>query len=93
MYAQGVTVAVLLASAGLAAIHLKDEEELEKSEKARLPEEAWKQMVSPNAVSSTSTLIKFYSQIDNRPGAGVETKDPYVPPSHHHHAKETHKSS
>jgi hypothetical protein len=46
MYAQGVTIAVLLASAGLAAIHLKDEEELEVSEKSRKPEEAWKRMVS-----------------------------------------------
>ncbi|KAG8775700.1 hypothetical protein FRC12_001329 [Ceratobasidium sp. 428] len=45
MYAQGVTIAVLLASAGLAAIHLKDEDELEKSEKSRLPGEAWKQMI------------------------------------------------
>ncbi|KAG9120828.1 hypothetical protein FRC07_003526 [Ceratobasidium sp. 392] len=45
MYAQGVTIAVLLASAGLAAIHLKDEEELEKNEKSRLPEEAWKRMI------------------------------------------------
>ncbi|KAF8610017.1 hypothetical protein BDV93DRAFT_4573 [Ceratobasidium sp. AG-I] len=31
MYAQGATIAVLLASAGLAAIRLKDEEELEKN--------------------------------------------------------------
>ncbi|GAB1517765.1 Respiratory supercomplex factor 2 [Rhizoctonia solani] len=45
MYAQGVTIAVLLASAGLSAIHLPDEEALEKSEKARAPGEAWKLMV------------------------------------------------
>ncbi|QRV85974.1 Respiratory supercomplex factor 2 [Ceratobasidium sp. AG-Ba] len=68
MYAQGVTIAVLLASAGLAAIHLQDEEELEKSEKSRQPGEAWKRM------------------IENSP-SGVPTKDPYVPPSHHHHTK------
>jgi hypothetical protein len=46
MYAQGVTIAVLLASAGLSAIHLPDEEALEQSEKARAPGEAWKYMVS-----------------------------------------------
>ncbi|CAE6342067.1 unnamed protein product [Rhizoctonia solani] len=45
MYAQGVTIAVLLASAGLSAIHLPDEEALEKSEKARAPGEAWKLMI------------------------------------------------
>ncbi|CAE6426852.1 unnamed protein product [Rhizoctonia solani] len=45
MYAQGVTIAVLLASAGLSAIHLADEEALEKSEKNRAPAEAWKLMI------------------------------------------------
>ena len=46
MYAQGFTIAALLASAGLTAIHLKDEEALEASEKSRLPGEAWKQMIN-----------------------------------------------
>jgi len=45
MYAQGATIAVLLASAGLAAIHLDDEDALERSEKSRLPGEAWKRMI------------------------------------------------
>ncbi|CAE7087838.1 unnamed protein product [Rhizoctonia solani] len=45
MYAQGVTIAVLLASAGLSAIHLPDEEALEHNEKLRAPGEAWKLMI------------------------------------------------
>ncbi|KDN51648.1 hypothetical protein RSAG8_00194, partial [Rhizoctonia solani AG-8 WAC10335] len=45
MYAQGVTIAVLLASAGLSAIHIADEDALEKSEKLRAPGEAWKHMI------------------------------------------------
>ncbi|CAE6517597.1 unnamed protein product [Rhizoctonia solani] len=47
MYAQGVTIAVLLASAGLSAIHLPDEEALEHNEKLRAPgeAEAWKHMI------------------------------------------------
>ncbi|QRV85973.1 Respiratory supercomplex factor 2 [Ceratobasidium sp. AG-Ba] len=68
MYAQGVTIAVLLASAGLAAIHLDDEEALTKSEKSRLPGEAWKHM------------------IDNSP-SNLAQREPYVPPSHRHHAE------
>lgn len=59
MYAQGVTIAVLLASAGLAAIHLEDEEALEKSEKARLPGEAWKRMIdnSPSNLAQREPYV------------------------------------
>ncbi|EUC62254.1 hypoxia induced motif protein [Rhizoctonia solani AG-3 Rhs1AP] len=48
MYAQGVTIAVLLASAGLSAIRLPDEQALEQNEKLRAPGEAWKLMIDNN---------------------------------------------
>ncbi|KAJ1309752.1 hypothetical protein OPQ81_006517 [Rhizoctonia solani] len=52
MYAQGVTIAVLLASAGLSAIHLPDEEALEKNERERAPGEAWKLMIDNSPSNS-----------------------------------------
>jgi hypothetical protein len=61
MYAQGATIAVLLASAGLAAIHLDDEAALEKSEKSRLPGEAWKRMVSSVPCSIYLAYFNIYA--------------------------------
>lgn len=58
MYAQGVTIAVLLASAGLSAIHLPDEEALERSEKARQPGEAWKLMIN-NSPSNVAQRVPY----------------------------------
>ena len=52
MYAQGVTLAVLVASAGLSAIHLPDEEAFERNEKLRAPGEAWKSMIDNSPINS-----------------------------------------
>lgn len=70
MYAQGFTIAALLASAGLTAIHLKDEDALEASEKSRLPGEAWKQMIKVQTASGGQATSSGSTTQDYRRNKG-----------------------